>query len=265
MKMVRVKSGMVALLSLAVAHGEEITEFGSAELKREALIGILYDTKQNQAREKLPMSIPVYNELIDEFISKDWDESVLNRFYRASRALYTTQVFIPLMSASNAPIAFGVEKIVRPMFWIIHYKGQVSAPSDGEWRFWGWGEEVCSVAINGENVLLANWHEIKTPSVGWKSPEPKGQPVANGHLIAGDWIPLKAGEIVDIDVLIGERGGGVFAAFLLIEKKGETYEMVDGHPVLPIFQLAPHDTPVPSQSGIAPRFAKDGPIWATQP
>lgn len=254
-----------SVIALHRARAQAPTEFGSVQYNQYALIGILYDLKQDQARHPLPMNIPAYNNLIDEFLSKNWDESVLNRFFRVSRPLYTTQIFVPLTSAASAPVAFGVEKIVKPMFWVIHYKGQVSPPSDGEWRFWGWGEEVCSVAVNGKNVLLANWPEIKAPTVGWKSPEPPGEKAANGHLIAGDWIPLKAKDIVDLDVLIGERGGGVFATFLMIEKRGDKYETVNGHPILPIFQLAPYKTPLPSGPGIAPQFAPDGPVWVASP
>jgi len=235
--------------------------FGTAQESRNALIGILYDLKQDQARKPMPMDIPAYGRLIDEFLSKGWDENVLNRYFRVARPLYTTQIFVPLISASSAPAAFGVEKIVRPSFWLIHYKGQVSPPSDGEWRFWGYGEEACSVAVNGRNVLLSNWKEITCPSVGWKSPDPPGQKVANGAIRAGEWISLKKDQVVDLDVLIGERGGGVFCAFLLIEKKGDHYNMVDGHPILPVFQLAPYDTPQPKSSKYGPVIAPNGPIW----
>lgn len=253
-----------ALGAVPMLSGQVRSEFGSSEVSSAAMVGILYDLKQDQARKPVKMDIPAYGRLVDEFISKGWDEGVLNRYFRAARPLYTTQIFIPLISANAAPKAFEVENIVKPMFWLVHYKGQVSAPTSGAWRFWGYGEEVCSVAINGKNVLLSNWKEITTPSVKWKSPEPPGQPVASGHLRAGDWIELKAGEVVDIDVLIGERGGGVFCAFLLIEKRGETYEKIDGHPILPVFQLSPYDTPVPKLSKNGPVIATKGPIWKGQ-
>jgi hypothetical protein len=246
---------------LCKTQAQTASVFGSKEASNSALIGILYDLKQNQELKPVTMDIPQYGKVIDEFLSKNWDESVLNRYYRVTRPLYTTQIFIPLINASAAPKAFEVEKTVQPMFWVVHYKGQVSAPSDGAWRFWGYGEEVCSVAINGKNVLLSNWKEIKCPTVGWKSPEPPGQKAANGNIVAGDWIDLKAGQIVDLDVLIGERGGGVFCAFLMIEKRGETYEKIDGQPVLPVFQLAPFNTPVPAETKLGPRIATKGPIW----
>jgi hypothetical protein len=237
------------------------SEFGSSEASSASLVGILYDLKQDQARKPMKMDIPAYGKLVDEFIASGWDEGVLNRYFRAARPLYTTQVFIPLINANAAPKAFGVEGIVKPQFWLVHYKGQISPPSTGEWRFWGYGEEVCSVAINGKNVLLSNWKEITTPSVKWKSPEPPGQPAASGHLKAGDWISLKEGEVVDIDVLIGERGGGVFAAYLLIEKRGDTYEMLNGKPILPVFQLAPFDTTQPKSVKEGPVIATKGPVW----
>ena len=249
------------LAGVGSLRAQDHAVFGSTKISSASMIGILYDLKQDQARKPMNMDIPAYGRLVDEFISKGWDESVLNRYFRAARPLYTTQIFIPLISANAAPKAFEVDNIVKPMFWLIHYKGQVSAPSSGEWRFWGDGEEVCSVAVNGKNVLLANWHEITCPSVKWKSPEPPGQAVASSNLRAGNWIQLKAGQVVDLDVLIGERGGGVFCAFLLIEKRGETYKKIDGHPILPVFQLAPFDTPQPASAKYGPVIATNGPIW----
>lgn len=117
------------------------------------------------------------------------------------------------------------------------------------------------MAINGKTVLVSNWKQVKTPLIGWKSPEPPGQPASSGALRAGDWIELQAGQIVDIDVLIGERGGSDFCSFLLIEKQGDSCGEIDGHPILPVFQLAPHDTPVPKRSREGPRITQNGPVW----
>ena len=235
--------------------------FGSTEASSGALIGILYDLKQSQARKPLKIDYEIYAKIVNEFVSSQWDEQVLNRYFRAPRPLYATQVFVPMISASIAPDAFGVGEVVEPMYWVIHYKGQVSAPSAGTWRFWGYGEEVCVVAINGRTVLVSNWREVTTPSVGWKSPAPPGLPAGNGYLRASDWIELREDEIVDIDILIGERGGGVFTAFLLVEKKGENYRRIDGRPVLPIFQLAPVVTPQPKTRRHGPVVAPEGPVW----
>ena len=256
---------LTLLLLPFTLRAQEDSVFGSRIPSEKALIGILYDLKQTQLREPTGMTIVGYNNLVDEFLSKGWDESVLNRYYRVTRPLYTTQIFIPLIAAASAPKAFGVEKIVKPSFWMIHYKGQVAPPTAGTWRFWGYGEEVCSVAINSKNVLLSNWKEITAPSVGWKSPEGPGQPAASGFIKAGDWFTLGAHEVVDLDVIIGERGGGVFCAFLLIEKKGDIYEQLDGHPILPVFQLAPFDTTPAKSAKEGPRIVQNGPIWNGTP
>jgi len=260
------KTGLIFSLFFftALAAGlraQQDSLFGSKAPSETALIGILYDLKQDQRLQPMQMDTFQYGKVIDEFISKGWDESVLNRYFRVAQPLYTTQVFIPIISAAVAPKAFGVEKIVKPMFWVIHYKGQVSAPVDGTWRFWGNGEEVCSVAVNGKTILLANYKEVSCPSSGWKSPEPPGPKVNNCNVTAGDWIELKAGQVIDLDILIGERHGGEFGAVLMIEKKGETYEKYEGFPVFPVFQLAAYNTPQPLNARKGPRIAQNGPIW----
>lgn len=239
--------------------------FGSSKAEGAALIGILYDLKQDQYGQKTRMGPPFYDSFVNEFLSSNWDEGVLNRYFRVTMPLYTTQIFIPRISASSAPVAFGVEGVVHPSFWVVHYKGQVSPPTSGSWRFWGFGSEICSVAVNGRTVLVSNWIEsgrpIPTPDLPWQSSDLPGQRIRQSHLVAGDWMNLNAGEIIDLDVIIGERAGGNFSAVLLIEKKGDKYEMMDGHPILPVFQLAPFDTPNPKSHQEGPQISQDGPIW----
>jgi hypothetical protein len=255
------------LFSQAPLRSEEITEYGSEKASESALIGTLYDCKQTQKREKLPINGSIYDKLVNEFLSSKWNEAVLNRYYRVAKPLYTTQIFIPLSAATRAPKAFGVENVVAPSFWMVHYKGQVIPPSSGRWRFWGYGSEVCSVAVNGETVLSSNWIEsrklnpIPTPDLKWTSSAPPGRPVHRGLLTAGTWMNLKVDEIIDLDVLIGERAGGNFSSVLLIEKEGESYEMKDGFPVFPIFQLAPYTTPEPGKNQAAPPFTQKAVIW----
>jgi hypothetical protein len=80
----------------------------------------------------------------------------------------------------------------------------------------------------------------------------------------GDWITFKAGEVFDLNVIVGERPGGAFCAFLFIEQQGNFYEMQDGEPVLPIFQLAPTTLPSP-QKWEAPTFSKTPDVWKALP
>lgn len=257
------------LLALALAAGpgraaQSAPVFGTAGAGEAAMVGILYDLKQTQDLRPTSMDRKTYTAVIDEFLAKNWDEGVLNRYYRASRPLYTTQIFIPMMGADAAPKAFGVQKIVKPRLWVVHYKAQVAPPSDGAWRFWGYGDDACCVAVNGKTVLTANRFDTPLTGKTFKADKSPGIPAGNGTLRPGDWIELKAGRIIDLDIIIGECPGGIFGAFLMIEKRGENYAKAGSFPVLPVlpvFQLAPYDTPAPKSPKDAPPFAANGPIW----
>lgn len=231
--------------------------FGSVEKSETALIGTFYDLKQTQRREP-PADHKEYSDVVEEFLANGWDESVLNRYFRASQALYTTQIFIPRMRADAAPKAYGVEKIVKPSAWVAHYKGQVSAPEDGTYRFVGGADDVLVAAVNGKTVFSYVLWKVKLPV--WNQEDKDFSMKGGGWpMIAGNWFEVKKGEPFDLDILIGERPGGEFEAFLLYQKKGAAYSLDnDGKPLLPIFQLAHYDTPA---GGQAPKFLKGSEIW----
>ena len=260
------KISAAALLILALgaplpcaADGGDLNIFGQSQQSEAALIGVMYDLKQTPTRQ--PMNpIPTYYDVIDEFLAKGWSESVLNRFYRVSRPLFTTQIFIPNMPADQAPKAFGAEKTVQPSQWIIHYKAQVSPPEPGTYRFWGSADDALAVAVNGKTELVACL-DHNAGSKTWKPTAPYGAAASDGRLLPGDWFTVKSDDIVDLDVLVGEYPGGWFNAFLLIEKQGATYQKDgQGNPILPIFQIAAYDTPV-RNDGSEPQFAKGAPPW----
>ncbi len=237
--------------------------FGQKTQSEAALMGILYDLKQTQDRQPTSVDPDTYFKVLDEFFSKGWDETILNKYYRVSRPLYTTQIFIPQISANEAPKAFGAEATVKPSRWIIHYKGQVSPPEDGTYRFVGSSDDFIAVAVNGKTELIAPLRQLSPasfPLTNWKSTDGFGLPAADGQFVNGDWVAMKAGEPIDLDVIIGERPGGVFNAFLMVEKQGGSYEMKNDHPILPIFQVAPYDTPSGDPS-LEPQFSKDSPPW----
>jgi hypothetical protein len=236
--------------------------FGQSQQSEAAMIGVMYDLKQTPTRQPTIINADTYWNVLDEFLTKHWDEAVFNRYYRVSRPIFTTQIFISNMSADNAPKAFGAEKTVQPSLWVIHYKAQVSAPSAGTYRFWGEADDALAVAVNGQTELVAFLTDPVLKN-GWKEKSPRGGPGGERiPLDCGDWFTLGQDEIMDLDVIIGERPGGSFNAFLLVEKKGETYRMgTNGFPVYPIFQIAPYDTPVSSHYGVEPEFARGFPPW----
>lgn len=242
--------------SVAHAAPSEVDVFGHAERKGATLIGIFYDLKQTQRREPIPEYARTYAASIDEFLVSGLDEALLNRFFRAAKPLYTTQLAIPTMNAAGAPKAFGVEGVVKPSYWVVHYKGQVAPPADGTYRFVGNFDDLLVVAVGRQVVLEGNRPDTRFPKLAWKEAADKGPRVAANQLAKyGQWVTLKAGQPVDIDIIIGERPGGVFHGVLLYEKQGETYPRDErGQIILPLFQLAPK----PMED---PKFTTDRPPW----
>jgi len=252
------------LAATGLIRGDEATVFGEESKSETALVGVLYDLKQTQDHTATSVDPNSYSKVVQEFLLKNWDEAVLNRYYRVSKPLYTTQIFIPNMDANTAPKAFGAEKMVKPGRWVIHYKGQVSPPTEGTYRFWGCADDAMAVAVNGKTELVACRPDmvVAMTDIQWKSTEKPGAQAADDPLIAGDWFEVKQGEIIDLDVIIGERPGGLFNAFLMVEKKGETYEKdARGNPILPIFQVAAYETPMVDDLKLQPKFATGFPPW----
>jgi hypothetical protein len=133
------------------ASAQDSSNFGSTEKKDSALVGIFYDLKGNPKREPVNGD---YEETLGQFLKSGWDENVLRRFFRSTRPVYATQIFIPW---GGAPKAFGLEKIVKPLQWFVVYKGQVSPPEDGTYRFVGASDDHMAVAVNGKTCLVSHF------------------------------------------------------------------------------------------------------------
>lgn len=264
------KAGSV-LLSVAVAMGGLVARadepkasvFGSAEKSGAAMIGIFYDLKQNQRRQPVQVN---YLQTLGEFLDSGWDENVLSRFFRGTKPLYATDVFISTMGAGEAPAAFDLEDVVRPQSWFVIYKAQVSPPEDGTYRFVGTSDDVMAVGVNGKTVLVSHYMSTQNTSK-WRQQDPSENTKHwAGELRRGDWFEAKKGEPVDLDVLIGEFPGSIFGAWLLIEKRGATYPEVDtrwGRQVaLPVFQVKERKID-PKEND--PPFTTDGVPWTAHP
>lgn len=243
---------------------DDANPFGHADKKRAGLIAIIYDIKQTQKREPSGVSWDMYPSVIREFLVAGWDEDVLSRFFRVTRPLYATQVFIPGMSANAAPQAFGVGDLIKPSEWMVHYKGQVLPPRDGIYRFAGYSDDVMAAAVDGKTVLIGARPDMGLNPV-WKSNEAPGAAAYNGNLVYGDWIQMRKDQPIDLDVLVGERPGGEFCAFLLYQRQGDTYPKDPaGALILPVFQLAVQD--VPGKEGRqAPLFTISKELWKLVP
>ncbi|MGE9289564.1 MAG: hypothetical protein ACQKBT_01155 [Puniceicoccales bacterium] len=233
--------GLVWLVALG-APRVSASEFGTSEGSEAALIGILYDLKQTQQGEPSGVTEESYAAEIGEFLNGEWDENLLNQYFRVSRPVYATRIFIRTLAADQAPKAFGVDDVVEPRLWLVHYKGQVEAPLDGVYRLAGFADDFMAARVNGETVLVCGRPDSLPEEFFWEPSSPDGLTVGNGKVRYGNWFAVQKGEVIDLDVLVGERPGGIFSAWLYIQRKGEKYPMNVQDPVLPPFQLS--DVPV---------------------
>lgn len=248
---------LAPLLPAAAQEANPPTYFGSTTRSENALIGILYDFKQDQKRKPKKEE---FLELMGKFVREGWDEGILNEFYRATRPLYTTQVFVPHMNADEAPRSFGVQDIMQPRNWVVHYKGQVSPPRAGTFRFVGLSDDLLAVAVNGKTALIAEHPGSRLKKHGWRDAPRDGIETPSGPAISGDWFTVKDGQILDLDIIVGERPGGQFGAWLMIEEQGATYEKdVAGKPVIPVFQLT--DQPIPGDRTPRARKSRPDELW----
>lgn len=220
------------------AQAQPDSAFGTSGGSEAALIGILYDLKQTQQGEPSGVTEQNYPAVLGDFLNSEWDEEVLNQYFRVSRPVYATRIFIRTISADQAPKAFGVDDVVEPRLWLVHYKGQVEAPMDGVYRIAGFADDFMAARMNGRTVLVSGRPDCIPPGYEWEPSSPDGMNVGNGQIRYGDWVSVKKGEVVDLDVLVGERPGGIFSAWLYIQRKGETYPMKGSDPILPPFQLS---------------------------
>lgn len=229
-------------------NGAPVPNLGTTKRTEAALIGIMYDMKQNQQRQTIPMDPRTFLEVLANFLDNHWDEGVISKYYRVSRPLYTTELNFDRINADIAPKAFGVDKYVQPKMWMAWYKGQITPPSDGTYRFVGFADNYLAVAINGKTCLVACLSSSPIPLKSWTPPD--GQTVTRGNsqiwgrrdqCIAGDWLDFKAGKVYDIDIIFGEVPGGESSCFMGIQKKGQALPP-SGHGDLfncDPFQLAP--------------------------
>jgi len=232
-----------------------LTAFGFKGGGGGGLKGHFYDLKQTPDRRPTGIEYDLKHfQVFDDFFSKGWDESVLQKFYQAKDTMMTYQVFIPMMGANNAPKAFDVEREVKPSHWIVLYKGKVVAPKDGTFRFLGFADDVIAVRFDEQNVFFAGTCGYTGDSVMKKkffsdgTQRPGARPTAPapsssdpGTKGVGKWFQVERGKSYPIEVLISEIPGGGFGGWLMIEDRSpeipypkRTFDT--NHLAYPVFQ-----------------------------
>ena len=219
---------------------DEISVFGEGQTIGNDFVGVFYDTKRNRAGGGISHGRATLTPIIERFFSSGWNKSKLAKYYQSPQKLYTTTFAFPADQSIGAPAAFGVDTI--GWCWVVHYEGQLVYPEDITFRFWGHGDDILAVRVNGEMVLLSVTGFGSSLSTFWRSTSANTHKYAmgNGLAVVGDWITLTAGEPLDMEVLVAEIPGGNFCAILCVEVEGVEYPKNPfmGGPTLPVFKTA---------------------------
>ena len=219
----------------------EVTLFGGGQTIGNDFVGTFYDVTKDYSGRTITMDPEMFANVMLKFLKSGWRPSTLARYYRSPQKLYATTFAVPPVQSVLAPEAFG-EPDASAYCWAAHYKGQLVYPEDITFRFWGLGDDMMMIRVDNEVVLIANYPNAAGdyfPTI-WQtsSSDSHKYPMGNNYSIVGDWITLKAGEPLDMEVVFCEVYGGVFQAMLCVEVQGETYPknpFLNG-PTLPIFK-----------------------------
>lgn len=87
------------------------------------------------------------------------------------------------------------------------------------------------------------------------------------RMVIGDWIDLRKGQQVNVDILLGEIPGGEFTCRLLIEQDGKKYKMAESdagpRQILPVFKTVPIDEKILPKMQLDPNeMTAEGPSFS---
>ncbi len=201
-------------------------------------VGTYYDFNRRSDGVGRPIGRDDFEKEMLDFILSDWDTSLFKRYYKSPNKRYATCFMVPIIPSDLGPESFG-EPGAAGYCWAIHYKGKLVHKDGIKFRFWGFGDDILMVRLEGRLVLAASWPDsLVQVQSGWLSRAPNSGVYRLGVRGAqiSDWITLEPGVPLDMEVLIGEIPGGSFCAQLLVEVDGVDYETNDqGGPILPMF------------------------------
>ncbi len=283
---------------LGTGGGGKQNPFGMVTLDKDALVGNFYDLKQTKDGKTTGYGEAETLKVISEFITRDnWNPDKLEKFFKAPHTLYQNKFYMPIMSASLAPEAFGCGSSVQPVNWVALYRGYVVPPRSGKFRFVGRADNVMVVRFNRTVVLDGGdysarlgriiWdpasiavlagnsgnremekemrrggYEIPVKSYNYAS---SGQYNERGGVMVGKEFSVKAGMRYPVEILLSELGG-LFGAALMIEEEGVKYETEpSGAPILPLFRLSEDLPTAPTEPRGSPAYDPKGDPWKVVP
>ena len=191
-------------------------------IKGQEMSAIWYDhSKLGKRVDLLNQSTLSHAAVLNEFMSKNWDESVLNRYYKSKDPMTAFQIFIPSTSSAAALKAFGAEKDLKPTHYLVHYKGLVKGPKDGEFRFRVVTQgRMDLIRFNNENVYGTAYNPLyDMKSFQFKNTDPASATKwSTKGYSAGKWFRVDAGRSYPIEILMESDSVG-FSACVMIEER----------------------------------------------
>ncbi len=222
---------------------ELMQAFGGDVDEESALIGRFYDLKQPIREGAKAMYKEGVVAKIREFDDKEWNQRVFEDYYSPEVRLYAPYFYLPRCKASYGPEAFQCNekedgRKVAPSGWVVVYRGVVTAPESGFFRFVGMGDDTLMVRFNNKLVLEAGWSiPTRNDMVLGTKPAYQQEMCSNknkrafyqykqtphwnqvlGGIPAGEVFKVKKGEKYPVEILVSEIPGNEFGFCLLVEK-----------------------------------------------
>ena len=170
--------------------------FGNTSGLASDLVGVFYDLKQfKDGKQNRNMDAEAYKPVVAQFC-RSWNTNLLEKYFKADRPLYLTHLWIPSSganSAAEAPKAFGVQDKCKPSQWIAHYKGRITAPESGKYRFWGCGDDILVVRVDNRTILDGSHQAWSPTGDNDRYEDTKGLNIGGTNVAAGRWINLAKG------------------------------------------------------------------------
>jgi hypothetical protein len=207
------------------------------------LVGTFYDFKRDSKGKSSGITShnrPVFTEIVKDFTnSSRWAPPRKYKHFTSTTRLVAKTFAFKGIPDHEAGKAFQCPEAGAGS-WIAHYSGTVKVTDPGTYRLVGWGDNCLVVGIDGRVVLDASdigyTGETRTSLGAVTTPGKENCPVYHG-----EWFSLRSQDSVKLDVIVGDEGG-IFAAGVMLEKKGITYARGPGGlPLLPVLTVADLD------------------------
>lgn len=203
--------------------------------------GTFYSLALDRTGKRNGVTMGSYARVLKTFFDSGWNPRSLAPYYRWPQKLYTSFIFLPTIGFEHVPRSFGIPDEINTAQWMVHYKGRIMAHESGRYRFWGRGNHVLAVKVDGVEVAFLGLPAVAEVYSEWRSSAEENLEYYTGKLsmAVGDWFELEANQPVEMEVVIGDHNGADTQATLRIQKEGNIYPRNrDGALVLPVFKTA---------------------------